>query len=258
MQAKVLFTESIFECAMQIGDMMLSNGAEVYRVEDTIQRICLAYGAERADVFAIPTSIVATATFGESNAFTLTRRIQKTKTDLTAVDRLNQLSRDICHTTPNAEHIRKRLEKIAVESNNWKHYFTMLGYIISAAAFCVFFGGTWRDTMIAGLASAMMFLIEIPLQKQSLHNVLMHFLLMCFGAAVAFFCVRFQIADNVNMIVIGEIMPYIPGMELTNGMRDVMAGDIVAGLSHLCEALFSAVAVAAGSAAVIAILGGLL
>ena len=41
------------KCAMDIGEQMLISGAEVHRVEDSIQRICYALGAVRADIFII-------------------------------------------------------------------------------------------------------------------------------------------------------------------------------------------------------------
>ena len=69
---------------------------------------------------------------------------------------------------------------------------------------------------------------------------------------------RWGWADNVDKIVIGGIMLFIPGMEMTNGIRDMMWGDIYAGLSHLCEAIIIAIGIAVGAAGAVAILGGLL
>ena len=67
--------EALLKTALDIGEEMLHNGAEVYRVEDSIGRICLAYGAARIDVFAIPSSIVATLEMKDALPVTQTRRI---------------------------------------------------------------------------------------------------------------------------------------------------------------------------------------
>ena len=46
--------------ALDIGQAMLQSGAEISRVEDSIRRLCVAFGAERADVFAITSNITVT------------------------------------------------------------------------------------------------------------------------------------------------------------------------------------------------------
>ena len=67
---------------MEMGEILLTSGAEVSRVEDTISRLCRAYGFARADVFTITSSIVVTASTPEGEAYTQTRRIRERGTDL--------------------------------------------------------------------------------------------------------------------------------------------------------------------------------
>ena len=98
--------------AMTIGEQLLCCGAEVGRVEDTIRRICLAYGATRADVFSITSSIVTTIYGEDFGICTQTRRVPGMSNDLGRLDDLNQLSRYICEYRPKPEEIQKGLEKI--------------------------------------------------------------------------------------------------------------------------------------------------
>ena len=42
----------------ELGRQLLQNGAEIYRVEDSIQRLLTAYGYARAEIFAIPFCII--------------------------------------------------------------------------------------------------------------------------------------------------------------------------------------------------------
>ena len=97
--------------AMTIGEQLLISGAEVGRVEDTIRRICLAYGAERVDVFSITSSIVTTM-YGEFGICTQTRRVRGMANDLGKLDDLNQLSRYICAHRPEPSEIGSRLSEI--------------------------------------------------------------------------------------------------------------------------------------------------
>ena len=86
----------ILSCALDIGEHMLVSGAEIYRVEDCIRRICFAYGATDVDVFTITSSIVATVEPPGQQRLTQTRRIEAYNTNLDRVDALNQLSREMC------------------------------------------------------------------------------------------------------------------------------------------------------------------
>ena len=95
--------------AMTIGEQLLCCGAEVGRVEDTIRRICLAYGASRADVFSITSSIVTTIYGEDFGICTQTRRVPGMANDLGRLDDLNQLSRYICEFRPKPEEIQRRL-----------------------------------------------------------------------------------------------------------------------------------------------------
>ena len=104
--------EQLLSCALDIGEQMLLSGAEVGRVETTVKLICTAYRCRRADVFTITSSIVVSIISEEGIHLTQTRRIQGATTDLTRLDRLNNLSREICRTTPNYTCVHKKLCQI--------------------------------------------------------------------------------------------------------------------------------------------------
>ena len=87
-------------CAMSIGECLLASGAEVSRVEDTIHRICKAFGAERVDVFTITSSIVVTISSPTFGILTQTRRIQGMEYNMERLEQLNHLSRKICTENP--------------------------------------------------------------------------------------------------------------------------------------------------------------
>ena len=56
----------LLNVSTQLGKMLLENGAEIYRVEESIQRMGLAYGAKEVDVYAVPTTIIITITTPEN------------------------------------------------------------------------------------------------------------------------------------------------------------------------------------------------
>ena len=53
-------TRKYLQTVIDIGSQMLSVGAEVERVEDSITRMCYAYGAQKVEAFAINYVIIVT------------------------------------------------------------------------------------------------------------------------------------------------------------------------------------------------------
>ncbi|MDO4741004.1 MAG: threonine/serine exporter family protein, partial [Eubacteriales bacterium] len=202
------------------------------------------------DVFAIPNSIVVTIYPEQGRPVTQTRRIASASTNLDRVETLNELSRYVCRHTPEPERVSQRVKQVvSVKEDGW--HWSLVANIISTAGFSAFFGGSWRDVLAAGFVGVIVTLLQ-RLQKVRSTNVLYNVLLSAVTGACAFFLVHFGLADNVDKIIIGGIMLFIPGLEMTNGIRDMMWGDIYAGLSHLCEAIIIAI----GAAGAVAILGG--
>ena len=93
---------SQFLCVLiKMGEALQNSGAEVFRVEDTLNRIAAAYGAEEVDIFVITSSIVVTLTMPDLPPQTQTRRLRKsTGNDLLELEQLNALSRRICAEKP--------------------------------------------------------------------------------------------------------------------------------------------------------------
>ena len=99
--------------ALDLGEELLISGAEVARVEDTIRRVCLAYGAESADVFTITSTVIVTVDFGERGSITQTRRILGTKFNLTSLEALNDLSRRACSSRMGPVQLQNELKQIS-------------------------------------------------------------------------------------------------------------------------------------------------
>lgn len=58
--------------------------------------------------------------------------------------------------------------------------------------------------------------------------------------------VKLKFIFSVDNIIIGNIMTLIPGIGLTNALRDLFTGDSIAGLLRSIEAFLTAMAITAG------------
>ena len=237
---------SVLESALDVGEAMLQSGAEILRVEDTVRRICQAYGGGSVNVFSILSLIIVNWKDKKGENTTLVRRVYSYATDLCRLEQLNALSRDICENTPECNEVVKRVEAIMCSPNRKVSRKKVMGYILTAAPFAIFFGGNMRDAIAAGIVGALLCLWDFVFAAGSRNRVVYTFFSSVFAGTVCILSVIAGIAVHADKVMIGVIMLLIPGISLVNSLRDMMIGDIMAGILRLAEALMMSVAIAAG------------
>lgn len=239
--------EEYLHVAMTIGEQMLISGAEVSRVEDTIRRICLAYGAARVDVFSITTIIITTVYSEEAGSCTQTRRIQGWNTDLNRIALLNQLSRRICSSKMEVSQVQEEIRNI-MQSPGYSFGAQLLIYAVTSGAFSVFFGGTPADMVVSALIGICLKGSQTFLNQRKQNPLLTAFLCSCLGGLIANLAVTAGFGTYVDKISIGNIMLLIPGLAFTNSLRDMFSGDTITGLLKLSESVVLAMVIATGFA----------
>ena len=249
--------EQLLTCALDIGEQMLLSGAEIGRVEDSIRLICSAYGCLRTDVFTITSSIVVSIEDSQRKFYTQSRRITGGKTDLTKLDRLNTLSRRICKETPGWDFVQDRLAQITA-APTYPTWMEVFASAMIAGAFAIFFGGTLADGCVSAVLGALLRLLTGLLQRAKMNQILINVVATFLVSASAILSVRAGIGADANEIIIGNIMLLIPGIALTNSLRDMISGDIISGLLRFLDAILVAAAIAAGYIMAAQLLGGAL
>ena len=244
----------LFDYAMDIGEQMLISGAEVHRVEESINRMCYALGAERVDVFIITSSMVVTVYTQDDTAYTRTRRVTTMKFNIERLHKLNALSRQICEKEMTEEEIQLKLN----EAINCKPFPALLEFISSAViagAFTLFFGGNVLETVISFFVGAFVWLGLFFADKLIPNKIFGKFYAAAIATLLAYLTVRFGWVASMDAIIIGNIMTLIPGIGLTNSIRDLFSGDSIAGILRMVDAMLTALAIAAGYY-LVAVLGG--
>ena len=237
--------EALLHCFLDLGEALLAAGADVNRVEDTLARLGAAYGAVRMDVFVITSSIVVTMSLPDGRDVTQTRRILTPGgTDLTVLEDLNALSRRCC-TCPLP--VKRLRDEISVLTQNPPRPLRIYaGSALAAGSCSVFFGGSIWD----GLSAAAFGLAICHLQRHFsgiCPNRLVFNLLaaMAVGVSITLWAALLP-QLHMDMVMIGDIMLLIPGMAMTNAVRDTMVGSPISGVMRLIETLLWAGALAMG------------
>jgi len=249
--------KELLKCAIDIGEQMLICGAEVHRVEDSISRMCRAFGAERIDVFIITSSMVVTLYTREGESYTQTRRINGTGTDIEKLHQLNQLSRKICQEKMSAEAIQKELAQCE-SSRPYPFWAVSVCYALIACAFTAFFGGTGREIFVSPFVGFVTSFVTRISERVETNKILEKFICSFLVTVCAFLFMKTGCISSVDKVIIGNIMTLIPGIGLTNAIRDLFVGDSIAGLLRSVEAGLNALAIGAGYFLFVLMMGGAL
>ncbi len=240
-------TEPVLSLALDIGKSMIRCGAEVNRVEETVMRICSAYGIDDVEVFSIVSMILATARGSDGTTATQTRRILAYSTDFDKLDKLNALSRRICLEVPPLADVQTELQVIHSDKRSLIWY-VGIGYFLVGFAFTLFFGGSLKDAAASAVIALPLWLLTSFVHVQGLSKLFFTALSSAALGFLAIFATRLGLADNASMVMIGDIMLLVPGLMLINSLREMMCGDLMSGLLRLLECIFLTLAIACGFA----------
>lgn len=226
--------------------IILENGGETYRAEETIKFICKAYDIKEIEAIATPTGFYITISSDGNENSTVVKRIRKRTINLQKIADVNNVSRQIALHAINLDEALEELEKIENDKPHEYKYAQLYGGI-SSAFFVVLFGGGIFEFAVALFTGIL--ITQITKHFVNLHSY-QFFSSIVSGtiiAAIAIIATSAAKTGNYNQIIVGSIMPLLPGLSMTNAIRDTIRGDLISGMARGAEALLVAASLAAGA-----------
>ena len=220
--------ELFLEDALEIGRRLVETGAEVKRVEDTVRRICIAYGFTDCEIYAVTSLIVATIRDKDGNHYTQSVRVQSYGTDLGRLEELNAFSRRICAQVPDVDDLTRQIRQY--KKGKPKPVIKCLGYMLAAGGFSVFYGGDLKDGLAAAAIAIVIYLMDYHLKLRQIHNVIYTFVAGFVSGLLALGLTRLGLGHQADKIMIGDIMLLIPGLLLVNAIKEMFNRVIVTGV----------------------------
>lgn len=244
----------LMNTAMLAGKKMLENGAETYRVEDTMYHILKTSHLEVVEILVVLTGITASISGQGVAPVTLIQGIEKRGTNLSVIEQVNQISRRYCGGEIELSDAYELLEK--VESVSYPPILAFFVPLAVAVGFTISFGGSLYDvfaTVIIGLA------LSVVMAGASMADIdgLILDLATSFSVGMMAVFVKQTMGAHINLgtVVIGSIMPLVPGVAITNAVRDTLQGDYISGCARILEAFLKAASIALGVGVAFAIFG---
>jgi uncharacterized membrane protein YjjP (DUF1212 family) len=243
--------EQMLDLCLRAGNIMLQSGAETSRVEETITRIGWAFGAQTVHTFATPTGIFLTLDW-EGTVKTRIIRISGVSTiNLNKVHEINDLSRRYVQHSITLDELSKSLDRINREPYYYRLRYQHLSAAISSGAFALLFGGAWPEFLVGSLSGWLSNTV-VGLIGEKVPGFLRVFFAALVGVMVAVLGVTIGWANEIEASIIGAVIPLVPGVSVTNSVRDLMAGELLAGVARAADAALTAFAIAVAVALVLA------
>ena len=246
-------SDKILDIAGIAGLLILENGGETFRAEETSLRICYAGGYPESNVIAFPTGVFITLMRGDETYGTMVKSLNKRCIDLTKLNQANYLARAFESGTIDADSVLAELKTMSRSAVKTEKKKLLIACVAGMATglFTVLYGGIWFDCIIGFLCGFVTQLISSSFKRTDIY----HFAISIIGgvviALIAVTSVSIFKTGNIDLIIIGGIMPLLPGLAMTNAIRDTMMGDLVSGMARLGEVLLIAVSLAAGAGIVL-------
>ncbi len=238
--------DKLVSTTADVGYLLIANGAEISRAEESMRRIFLAYGAKNGEVFAIPNFLSVSVGTSDGRPVTAIRRISSRQTNMSRVALANDLCRRICVARPNLYHVDREIARIS-SLPPVPVWLQTAAYAVIAFAFTLFYGGNMADAAIALLCGAVLRPVCYLLERLHVNTFFIHVTASLVAAAIALTFAHFDAYLNYDKIIIGVLMNLVPGIAITDFMRDIIAGDMMSGILRLIESLLVAAAIAIGA-----------
>ena len=238
----------LLDLVSKLGYRLAMAGAETFRIEESINRILTAYGLD-SEVFAIPNCLTISLKTTDGQFLTRLRRIGQHGNDLDAVERYSNLSRRICADVPAPDVAMEWLKE--TDHSRVYHSFpiTLLGHLLGACGFAIFFGGGPIEAICGALCGVLIGLIAHFTDKWHINHFFTTTVSSFAMAALAFIIGGIIPTMNATPTIVGTLMILVPGLLFTNAMRDIIFGDTNSGINRIVQVLLIAVAIALGTGA---------
>lgn len=236
--------KKVAEIATAAGEILLSNGAEAYRAEETIKKICLSYGFS-GECISTSTGIYISIADSEGELVTTVKRISQRRVDLYRVELINSFSRGLAQNPLTYEEARRKLDEI-YNAPNFPLVIRLLASGLTAFVYTLFFNGGIYDALVSLVISLGIYLLLEYISKIGSFQFLEYYLSGFIIGAVSLLAASLLPVINKDNVITGAIIVLLPGVALTNGIKDLLYGDYVSGFAKFGEAILIIVAMGVG------------
>jgi len=237
----------LLDTCLLAGRIMIEGGSEMYRVEDTMNRIVKNAGQSEPMIFTTVTGIIVGL---KNQPYMQLSQVSQRSIDMEKVAGVNQLSRQFAEGKITLNQMRKSLMHLDKNTPYFPLPLQVLGAAVVSATLMVIFAQQydWLDIPLAAVAGSLGYLVNYYVGRMTKIRFMSEMLGAFIVGLTALVGVRLGLGQQIDNVIIGAVMPLVPGVAITNSIRDMLAGHLLSGMARGMEAILSAAAIGVGIA----------
>lgn len=236
--------KQVLEVAISAGEILLSNGAESYRIEETIERICRSYNLN-CECMSTAKGVFVSVIDGNDEKITALKKIRTRRVDLYRIELINSFSRSIQNNPISYDEAIKILKDID-DAPYFSFQVRLFAASMTSFIYALFFNGTIYDAIISAIISIGIYIMLEKVSRIGFFQFFEFFLSGFLIGIVSLTAQKLLPYANKDNVITGAIMILIPGVALTNGIKDIIYGDFQSGMVKFGESMLIITAVGAG------------
>ncbi|MCB0210252.1 MAG: threonine/serine exporter family protein [Anaerolineae bacterium] len=219
----------IVDLSLWAGQLLMQNGAESLRIEETIHHLGTALGCDWMDIF-VSSNDIAVTTISGLDFRTKIRRVVGMKVNMTIVAGVSRLSRRVEHGELNRAQVRAELERIASAEHHYPRWLTVVMVGLACAAFSRLFGGDWAIFGMTFVASSLALIVRQELTQRNFNALLITVVTAFVAGLLASSAI--WVSASPQTALAASVLLLVPGVPLITAAEDIITGHLVVGLAR--------------------------
>ena len=240
------YKKEVLSFALFLGEMMMSNGAETNRVEDTVMRVCKSRGFRHINVFTSPTALIISDE--RYDGLTFMKTIKDRSIDLNKIVLFNDFSRKFVNNPGmSIKEAKSELRKINKNAYSYPSYINYISVGLASGYFAFLIGGeTFTNFILTAITSVLGFATYKHIAKLSSIPVFASLIAAIIVGTCGITFTHFNWINSPTTLIVGSIMPLLSGVAFVKGVRDLISGDLLSGVARIFDACLNSITIAIG------------
>jgi len=243
--AKKSVMEEAARLSLQLGRLLLVNGADTAQVQTAVERFAAGLGYEARLLISYEALLLTIISGGEFRT-KIGQHVAGMTVDMTAVHALNQVADGVVLGKLDADAAGVRLAAVEKGLPSYPRWLVACALGLTAASLSWLFGGDGRVFVVSFVAGAVEILVQQQLRRWRVHPLAVTFITALTGGCVGGLGMRLHPGADPALCLIAPGMILVPGVPLINGIRDALHNNMVLSLARLASALLVVTAIAFG------------
>ena len=221
----------LIDTAALAGMIMLENGAEIYRVEETIDYMLKTSGLKTTQAFVVSTGFMISL-------------VDRGATNLNMIAQVNDISRKFYKGIISLEEAFSQLKHL--KKNQYPWWLKDICTVFVGLFFTGMYGGNGVDMLFTGIVGVFLAIWLHAAGSMKLNSLIKDLTASIILSVVARVLIHLNPLAHLDLIIIGSIMVLVPGAAITNAIRDTLHGDYASGNANILQAFTEAALIALG------------